>query len=144
METTQPGGYTISVKTVGNPENTISSDTVTASLTVLSNQSYGDGGNVTLNGDILEYTGGEILGGMDLFFIGNGSQHYVEVPSSELKDYKAVEELTREAFGKVYKPGADEHYYVHMMRNHPDFIPKLAFVPEKDVQIIGNIMYTQA
>ena len=52
------------------------------------------------------------------------------------KDYRAVEELTREAFWNVYKPGADEHYYVHMMRNHPDFIPELAFVLEKEGEII--------
>ena len=38
-------------------------------------------------------------------------------------DYRAVEELTRESFWNVYKPGADEHYCVHMMRSHPDFIP---------------------
>ena len=60
------------------------------------------------------------------------------------KDYRAVEELTREAFWNVYKPGADEHYFVHTMRNHPDFIPELAFVLEKDGEIIGNIMYTKA
>ena len=60
------------------------------------------------------------------------------------KDYKAVENLTREAFWNVYKPGADEHYYVHKMRTHPDFIPELAFVLEKDGRIIGNIMYTKA
>ena len=60
------------------------------------------------------------------------------------KDYRAVEELTREAFWNVYKPGADEHYFVHMMRNHHDFIPELAFVLEKDGEIIGNIMYTKA
>ena len=60
------------------------------------------------------------------------------------KDYRAVEELTREAFWNVYKPGADEHYYVHMMRSHSDFIPELAFVLEKDGEIIGNIMYTKA
>ena len=60
------------------------------------------------------------------------------------KDYRAVETLTREAFWNVYKPGADEHYYVHMMRLHPDFIPELAFVLEKDGEIIGNIMYTKA
>ncbi|MBO5266040.1 MAG: N-acetyltransferase [Ruminiclostridium sp.] len=59
------------------------------------------------------------------------------------KDYRAVEELTREAFWNVYKPGADEHYFVHTMRNHPDFIPELAFVIEKDGEIIGNIMYTK-
>ena len=52
------------------------------------------------------------------------------------KDYRAVEELTREAFWNVYKPGADEHYFVHMMRNHPDFIPELAFVLEKDGEIV--------
>ena len=60
------------------------------------------------------------------------------------KDYRSVEELTREAFWNVYKPGADEHYYVHMMRSHPDFVPELAFVLEKDGQIVGNIMYTKA
>lgn len=60
------------------------------------------------------------------------------------KDYRAVENLTREAFWNVYKPGADEHYFVHTMRTHKDFIPELAFVLEKDGEIIGNIMYTKA
>ena len=60
------------------------------------------------------------------------------------KDYRAVEELTREAFWNVYKPGADEHYFVHTMRSHPDFIPELAFVLELDGRIVGNIMYTKA
>ena len=60
------------------------------------------------------------------------------------KDYRAVEELTREAFWNVYKPGADEHYYVHQMRSHPDFIPELAFVLEEDGELVGNIMYTKA
>ena len=64
-------------------------------------------------------------------------------PETE-QDYRAVEELTRNAFWNVYKPGADEHYFVHMMRCHPDFIPELAFVLEKDGEIIGNIMYTKA
>ena len=60
------------------------------------------------------------------------------------KDHRAVEELTREAFWNVYKPGADEHYFVHKMRRHPDFIPALAFVLEQEGKIIGNIMYTKA
>ena len=60
------------------------------------------------------------------------------------KDYRTVEELTREAFWYVYKPGADEHYYVHQMRKHPDFIPEFAFVLELDGKIVGNIMYTKA
>jgi len=60
------------------------------------------------------------------------------------KDCRAVEELTREAFWNVYKPGADEHYYAHMMRSHPDFIPELTFVLELEGSIIGSIMYTRA
>ncbi len=60
------------------------------------------------------------------------------------RDYRAVEELTREAFWNVYKPGADEHYYVHMMREHPDFIPLLDYVLELDGRIVGSIMYTKA
>ena len=59
-------------------------------------------------------------------------------------DHRIVENLTREAFWNVYKPGADEHYFVHTMRSHPDFIPELAFVLELNGEIVGNIMYTKA
>ena len=59
-------------------------------------------------------------------------------------DYRAVENLTRESFWNVYKPGADEHYFVHQMRSHPDFIPELAFVLECDGEIVGSILYTRA
>ena len=50
-------------------------------------------------------------------------------------DYRAVEELTREAFWNVYKPGVDEHYFVNKMRKHPDFIHELAFVLEKTAKL---------
>ena len=60
------------------------------------------------------------------------------------KDYRTVEELTREAFWNIYKPGADEHYFVHTMRNHPDFVPELSFVAEQNGEIVGCILYTKA
>lgn len=59
-------------------------------------------------------------------------------------DYRAVENLTREAFWNQNVPGCDEHYLVHTMREHVDFISELAFVIEKDGEIIGNIMYTKS
>ena len=59
-------------------------------------------------------------------------------------DYKIVEEITRKAFYNVYVPGCFEHYLVHIMRGHEDFIPELDFVAELDGQVIGNIMYTKA
>ena len=60
------------------------------------------------------------------------------------EDYKIVEEITRKAFYNLYVPGCYEHYLVHIMREHEDFIPELAFVAELDGQVIGNIMYTKA
>jgi putative acetyltransferase len=59
-------------------------------------------------------------------------------------DYRVVEELTREAFWNLYVPGCNEHYLVHVMRNHPDFLKELDFVAEYHGQIIGNIMYAKA
>ena len=44
----------------------------------------------------------------------------------------------------MYIPGCVEHYLVHIMRGHKDFIPELDFVLELDGRIIGNIMYTTA
>lgn len=59
-------------------------------------------------------------------------------------DYKIVEEITRKAFYNLYVEGCVEHYLVHKMRSHKDFISDLDFVIELDGQIIGNIMYTKA
>ncbi len=60
------------------------------------------------------------------------------------KDHRAVEELSRRAFYNRYIPGCVEHYLIHVMRGHEDFIPELDLVLELDGQIIGNIMYTRA
>ncbi len=60
------------------------------------------------------------------------------------KDYRAAEELTREAFYNVYRPGCLEHYVLHRFRGGKDFIPSLDFVMEKDGKIIGHIMYAKS
>lgn len=59
-------------------------------------------------------------------------------------DYRVVEEITREAFWNLYFPGCNEHYLVHKMRNHPDFLKEFDFVAEHHGKIVGNIMYTRA
>lgn len=59
-------------------------------------------------------------------------------------DYGRVEEITRKSFYNMYVPGCVEHYLVHIMRGHEDFIKELDFVLELDGQVIGNIMYTKA
>ncbi len=60
------------------------------------------------------------------------------------KDYREVENLTREAFWNTYRPGCTEHYVLHKYRENPDFIPELDFVMEEDGKIIGHVMYSKA
>lgn len=59
-------------------------------------------------------------------------------------DRQTVEDLTRRAFYNLYVPGCHEHYLVHVMRDHPDFLPELDFVLELDGEIIGSILYTRS
>lgn len=59
-------------------------------------------------------------------------------------DQRAVEELTREAFWNVYRPGCTEHYVLNQYRNNPDFIPELNLVMEEDGKLIGHIMFSRA
>jgi putative acetyltransferase len=72
-----------------------------------------------------------------------GYMDYI-IRNEKSEDYRIVEELTRKAFWNIYVPGCNEHYLVHVMRKHKDFIPELDYVIEKDKKIIGNIMYTKA
>ena len=73
----------------------------------------------------------------------------------ETKDYREVENLTREAFWNVYRPGCTEHYVLNQYRTNPDFIPELDFVMERlrvgdgtsgmeDNKIIGHVMFSKA
>ena len=59
-------------------------------------------------------------------------------------DRQAVEDLTRRAFYNRYVPGCHEHYLVHIMRDHPDFVPELDFVLEAEGEVIGSILYTRS
>ena len=68
----------------------------------------------------------------------------ITIRNEEPSDYQEVEKLTRRAFYNMYVPGCMEHYLVHIMRGHDDFIPELDFVLEFDGRIVGNIMYTKA
>ena len=59
----------------------------------------------------------------------------------ENKDHIAVENLIRESFWNVYRPGCSEHYVIHILRDDPAFIPELDFVMEQDGRIIGQNMF---
>jgi len=59
-------------------------------------------------------------------------------------DYRKVEDITRKAFWNLYFPGCNEHYLVHIMRNHKDFIKELALVVTINEKVVGNIMYMKS
>ena len=59
-------------------------------------------------------------------------------------DHAEVENLVRESFWNVYRPGCTEHFVLHNLRNNPDFIPELAFVMELDGRIIGQNVFVRA
>lgn len=71
-------------------------------------------------------------------------QQKIIIRNEEKSDWARVEDVTRRAFYNIYVPGCVEHYLVHIMRGHEDFIPELDFVVELDGEVIGNIMYTKA
>jgi putative acetyltransferase len=60
------------------------------------------------------------------------------------KDYAATENLTREAFWNVYRPGCLEHYVLHCFRTQADFVPELSLVMELDGTLIGHVMYVRS
>ena len=56
-------------------------------------------------------------------------------------DYREVENLVREAFWNVYRPGCLEHYVIHVLRDDPAFVKELDFVMEKEGRLIGQNMF---
>lgn len=66
----------------------------------------------------------------------------MKIRLEEERDYLEVENLNRNAFWNVYRPGAYEHYIVHKLRGDDSFIKNLAYVIEEDEKIIGNINYS--
>lgn len=60
------------------------------------------------------------------------------------EDYFAVENLVRESFWNVYRPGCLEHYVIHCLRDDPDFAPELDFVMELDGKLIGQVVFVKS
>lgn len=59
-------------------------------------------------------------------------------------DYRRTEELTRESFWNVYRPGCTEHYVLHCYRSDPAFVPELDLVMERDGEMIGLVIYVRS
>ena len=68
----------------------------------------------------------------------------MEIRMEQQGDWKAVEDLTREAFWNIHEPGCSEHLLMHRMRQSPAFIKELSMVAVAHGKIVGHIAYTRA
>ena len=57
------------------------------------------------------------------------------------KEQGEVENLIRESFWNVYRPGCSEHYVIHVLRNDPAFVKELDLVMEQNGKLIGQNMF---
>ena len=57
------------------------------------------------------------------------------------EDLRRIETLVRDSFWNVYRPGCDEHYLVHLLREDPAYVKELGYVMEKDGRLIGQIIF---
>lgn len=60
------------------------------------------------------------------------------------EEHRKVENMVRESFWNVYRPGCLEHYVLHELRKDPAFIPELDLVMERDGKLIGQNMFMKA
>ena len=70
------------------------------------------------------------------------------------EEYREVEHLVRESFWNVYRPGCQEHYVLHQLRDDSAFVPELVFViflneendvgGDKEGKLIGQNIFMRA
>ena len=80
-----------------------------------------------------------VLPDIEDFFNMNRNDYSIRLEKEE--DYRAVENIVRESFWNVYRPGCLEHYVIHVLRDDPSFVKELDFVMEKDGELIGQNMF---
>lgn len=69
----------------------------------------------------------------------NKNDYTIRLERSE--EHRDVENLVREAFWNVYRPGCSEHYVIHVLRDDPAFVKELDFVMEQNGRLIGQNVF---
>ena len=68
----------------------------------------------------------------------------INIRLEKKEEYREVENMVRESFWNVYRPGCLEHYVLNQLRDDPAFVKELDFVMEKDGKIIGQNVFVKA
>ena len=68
----------------------------------------------------------------------------IVIRSEEKGEYRKVENMVRESFWNVYRPGCMEHYVLHQLRKDAVVVPELDLVMEQNGELIGQNMFMRA
>ena len=71
-------------------------------------------------------------------------QNNIKIRLEKESDYKYVENLVRESFWNVYRPGCIEHFLLHELRKSVNFVKKLDFVMKLNNKIIGQVAFVKS
>ena len=72
------------------------------------------------------------------------NKNNIKIRLEKKEEYREVENLVREAFWNVYRPGCLEHFVLNRLRNNPDFIAEWDYVMELNGKLIGQIVFMKA
>lgn len=68
----------------------------------------------------------------------------IEIRMETRSDWYNIELMTQHAFWNKHHLGCDEHYLVHKLSQHEDYLPELSRIAVKDGEVIGCIMYSKS
>lgn len=72
------------------------------------------------------------------------NKNNITIRIEKKEEHREVENLVRESFWNVYRPGCLEHYVLNQLRKDPDFITELDFVMEENGKLIGQNIFMKA
>lgn len=71
------------------------------------------------------------------------NKEHINIRLERKEEYREVENLVRESFWNVYRPGAQEHFVLKKLRDDKDFVPELDFVMEENGKLIGQNIFVR-
>lgn len=69
---------------------------------------------------------------------------HMEIRLEKMEEQREVENLVRESFWNVYRPGCLEHYVLKRLRDDPAFVRELDLVMLLDGKLIGQNIFVRA
>ncbi|MDU5253185.1 MAG: hypothetical protein E6179_08820 [Anaerococcus vaginalis] len=72
------------------------------------------------------------------------NKNNITIRLEKKEEYREVENLIRESFWNVYRPGCLEHFVLNQLRNNSDFIAELDYVMELNGKLIGQNIFMKA